>query len=496
MAARSPIQVPPRLIHLHLLTATWTTCGLCLSSKFPSHLDLSAYAMNRGKRFCEENLLMTLETCMQPFSDNTTYVVTGDIDAMWIRDSSAQLHPYVALAEREGNASRLRPLLEGALRSQAKFILTDPYANAFTRKWDSAKDERLARGAYVFTGNYELDDGPYFFRFLARIAQAFPEARVLREAPLRDAAKMLVALYRQEQRHANGSSEYLYPKWAPWELPGNGSGAPVGYTGMVWGAFRPSDDPQTYGYNVPGNIFLAATLADVARFAENLWGDARLASEARQLRAEIVQGVESFGVTQRKGGERVYCYEVDGLGNCLLMDDANVPSLLSLPYLDPAAETFDQEVYRSTRRFILSRENPWYFEGSAGRGIGSPHTGADRIWPLALVMQAMTAESQQESDEMIRTIMRTDVFTHGLTESFHKDEASEITRQWFGWPNALLGEYLLSRGKCSPSLQTAKFPVVRQPPRAGSLLNAPDFYSADLTRLRRPGVTLPKDEFY
>eukprot|EP00930_Biecheleria_cincta_P066864 TRINITY_DN5317_c0_g2_i1.p1 TRINITY_DN5317_c0_g2~~TRINITY_DN5317_c0_g2_i1.p1 ORF type:complete len:538 (+),score=95.35 TRINITY_DN5317_c0_g2_i1:148-1761(+) len=459
----------------------------------------TAAMFSRLNKFCQDHFFLTLETCVQPMDDNTTYVVTGDIDAMWIRDSSAQLHPYIALAqaeEKKGRQSRLRPILEGALRRQAQFIRTDPYANAFTIKWDSARDDRLARGGYVFTGNYELDDGPYFFRFMSRLHEAFPSSTVIHEKPIQEATRTLLALYRQEQQHAFQRSEYRYPKSPPYELGGpNGQGQPVGYTGMVWGAFRPSDDAQTYGYNIPGNFFLAATLKKVSEIARITWKDQILADAAAKLRNEILAGIDRFGTHRRPNGELVYCYEVDGLGRCTIMDDANVPSLLSLPYLDPAGDTYNKSIYKATRKVILSKENPWFFEGSKARGIGSPHTGDSMVWPMSLVMQAMTAETPNEEASLLSFLEGPMMHKDGLTESFDVNEPSRITRPWFGWPNSLFGEHMISKRGCMPDFNQLdkKIPKMR---RARRWDGGRSFYEMDPARMRRYGVTLPRAEFY
>lgn len=176
------------------------------------------------------------------------------------------------------------------------------------------------------------------------------------------------------------------------------------------------------------------------------------------------------------------------------MDDANVPSLLSLPYLDPQSEVFDRQIYKSTRKFVLSRQNPWYFEGSAGKGIGSPHTGWGRIWPMSIIMVAHTAETTTERDEAIASLMSLQVSGKGLTESFDKDDASSITRPWFAWPNALFGNLMIELGQCRPKTEHAKFPQVHEAPREGPLANLPKnigFYQADPTLLMREDVVLP-----
>jgi len=263
--------------------------------------------------------------------------------------------------------------------------------------------------------------------------------------------KKAISVYRLERDHFK-ESKYVYPRKPPWELPGaDGRGLPVNYTGMIWGAFRPSDDAQTYGFSVPSNIFVAAQLEPIEKFARNLWKDNALADDVADLRATVLDGVKKYGTTERDG-EEVYCYEVDGLGGCNFMDDANVPSLLSLPYIDPSGKTFDEATYRRTRKKILSKANPWYFEGAHGKGIGSPHTGSGTIWPMSLIMQAFTAESSQEKEQVMHTLDQLNLRGHGMTESFNCSDRDQITRPWFGWPNALFSEYMISQGKCDPSM--------------------------------------------
>jgi len=513
---------------------------------------MQAAANAWARESCEKNLWMTLDSCLKELDDNTSYVITGDINAMWTRDSTAQVWPYLLMLEKhhedfeqktdeeKGSLQHLQKLLAGALRRQAKFLTTDPYANAYTDKWDSETDRRLNRGGYVFTGNWEVDSGTYFMRFLTRMLQleskqtgsssnstVFLQGKsstgdprsdqytLLGDPTLRKAVEMMVATYRQERDHAKGTSKHRYPKSAPWELPGqDGEGNKAAYTGMVWGAFRPSDDPQTYAYNIPNNLFLVSVLKPLSELAQKHWGGSdKLVASMQELRQTIVDGVQKHGTTSAtkagvadaKAEDKVYCYEVDGLGNCLLMDDANVPSLLSLPYLDPSGEAYDQKMYESTRKFILSEKNPWYFVGKDGKGIGSPHTNKNMIWPLSMVMQAMTATSQSEKNEVVHSLFRVQSKSsakNGLSESFEKDQASQITREWFAWPNALLAEHLMQQkpSGCTPSLADLQKHLPKQVQKAkdsGPLeqLNT-QFYLAPAEKLRRQDVVLPAKEYF
>jgi len=516
---------------------------------------LQAAAFSWARESCEKNLWMTMDTCLKELDDNTSYVITGDINAMWTRDSTAQVWPYLLMLEKhlgeeqesssdeKQSLKHLEKLLAGALRRQAKFLVTDPYANAYTDKWDSAKDSRLNRGGFVFTGNYEVDSGVYFMKFLTRMMQlelkqrgASPqnlrgESILLQnqadaadprkpgytlagDPNMRSAVEMLVAMYRQERDHAKGKSEHRYPQSAPFELPGaEGQGNLANYTGMVWGAFRPSDDPQTYAYNIPNNLFLASALGPLSQLAEEHWeGSDKLVSAMKDLRHTILEGVHTHGTTtaakagftETKADEKVYCYEVDGLGNCLLMDDANVPSLLSLPYLDPSRGVFDDKIYSKTREFVLSSKNPWFFEGKDGKGIGSPHTHEDKIWPLALVMQAMTATSQAEKNHVLTSLYSSQAKSsanNGLSESFNKDNAADITREWFAWPNALLAEHLMQQkpSGCSPSLAELSKHLPNKVLKAneeGPVASLKTkFYLAPADKLRRENVLLPSADY-
>jgi meiotically up-regulated gene 157 (Mug157) protein len=171
------------------------------------------------------------------------------------------------------------------------------------------------------------------------------------------------------------------------------------------------------------------------------YDDTKLEVEYRSLACEIDDGIRKHGIYDHSKFGQIYAYEVDGLGNILLMDDANSPSLLSAPYIGYCGK--DDEIYQNTRRFILSYENPWYFEGEVAKGIGSPHTGYDKIWHISLAMQALTSDNKEEIEKCLEMIKNSHAGTYLMHESFNKDDAEDFTRPWFAWANSLFAELLI-----------------------------------------------------
>jgi predicted alpha-1,2-mannosidase len=339
------------------------------------------------------------------------FVKTGDIPEMWIRDSVAQVWPY-----RDSHPG----MIAEVLYRQSEFILHDVYANSYNLKWQMSDKlnrhmQTLGRGEWVGTRNYELDSGCYFLRLLYHAWKKHH----LEIKTFRPSVELLVETWQVEQYHEE-QSPYRYP-----ELKRNGLGTPVKWTGMTWTGFRPSDDACQYGYHIPSNLFAAKALTYVSEMFPDI-------KEANVLRQDILTGVQQYGTWTDTDGKKRYCYEVDGLGGCNKMDDANVPSLLSIPYLDP--EGYDRALWENTYEWIWSSKNPYFYKGTAAVGIGSPHTPSQYIWPMSLVMRGLVDPTV--SKEMTDMIEKTKV-RGKLHESFHKDDPRRLTREDFSWPNAL-----------------------------------------------------------
>jgi hypothetical protein len=383
----------------------------------------------------------TLETTVEWLEDGTTFVITGDIPAMWLRDSSAQVRPYVRLAAEDPD---LRRTIRGLIRRQAMYISIDPYANAFNKENNGRghASDRTVRSGWVWERKFELDSLCYPVQLCQDYWQATGDPEPF-DDQVRRMFYRIVEIMRIEQRHDRDSA-YSFERddrYLPTDtLPFGGRGTRTNETGMVWSGFRPSDDACTFGFHIPSNMFAAVVLRHMETLAATVFHDPVLSESASRLRREIEFGIETYGKAIHPKYGLIYAYETDGYGNFNWMDDANVPSLLSIPYLGyrPA----DDPVYRNTRAFALSRDNPYYCAGACARGIGSPHTPAGYVWPLGLIMQGMTSTDPAEQDEVLRMLASTTADTGYMHESFDPNDPDNFTRSWFAWANSLFGEFV------------------------------------------------------
>lgn len=396
------------------------------------------------------------------------FVKTGDIPAMWLRDSTAQVRPYLAVA----TDPEVGDVLAGVSRRQIRCVLLDPYANAFNDGPTGAHGEpgdRPTPGEWVWERKYELDSlcAPLQLAYAIRRATG-------REDHLDDAfhraAWTIVRLWRAEQFHTRSPYRFTRPSgpFAGDSLPHDGRGARVGRTGMTWSGFRPSDDPCAHGYLVPANALASASLHGLAELATSVLHDAELAYASRRLADEIDAGILAHAVVEGDGAS-VLAYEVDGLGAALLGDDANLPSLLSLPLSGWCAP--EDPLYQATRRLVLSAANPSFFGGSYASGVGSTHTPDGHVWPLAIATAGLTGD-ENAAAQALETLAATTAGTGLMHESFHVDDPGRFTRDWFGWANAMFCELALDL--CADGVRHL-FPVhPRTLPAAPSADDRPD----------------------
>jgi meiotically up-regulated gene 157 (Mug157) protein len=372
-----------------------------------------------GKRVRDIVTAQLFHTLFHDFfleDDATTYVETGDIPAMWLRDSSAQTIPYIRF---QRPYPVLRARFDGVIQRNARNVLTDAYANA------------LDAGYHVFERKWEVDSLAWPV-VLAFVYWRSTGDRTVFTGDLHRALQTIVKTYRCEEQHrACNRYRYAYHTYSDDDY--NPS------TGMIWGAFRPSDDAVRYRFNIPQNAMAVVALRDVERLALDGWGDADLAHQANALGGRVAVGIERYGrVFDGRLHSWMYAYETDGLGHYNLMDDANIPNLTTLPYIDWCS-AFDP-VYLATRKFALSMDNPFYFSGRYAEGLGSPHTPYGYVWPLGIIGRALTATSSVEVADAITTLAETDGESGLIHESFYPGGYWRYTRPEFGWANALGAE--------------------------------------------------------
>lgn len=385
----------------------------------------------------------TLNTTVKEMEDGSTYVITGDIPAMWLRDSTAQLRPYLIPAKKD---SALAEVIAGLVRRQFVCILRQPYANAFNETANGACWEKdfEDQDPMVWEQKFEIDSLCYPIQ-LAYLLWKNTGCISQFNEDFRKGAKKILEVFKTEQYHEE-KSEYRFIREGSFftdtlSREGKGSLTKPGI-GLIWSGFRPSDDACTYGYLIPSNMFAVVVLEYLREIAQKIYGDMILAEEADKLRNQVYEAIEKYAVVKTEEFGDIYAYELDGYGQFNLMDDANVPSLLSMKYLGYKSSRDD--VAENTRRFLLSEANPFYYKGSAAAGIGSPHTPSGYIWHIAMAMEGLTSSSREEKLAVLRKMAETEGGKGMMHEGFHCDEPSRYTREWFSWANAMYAELLLS----------------------------------------------------
>lgn len=405
---------------------------------------------------CFPNTLDTTVTTETKDGKPGTYVITGDIDAMWLRDSSAQVWPYLPFVKRD---PKLQQLIAGVINKQTQFVLKDPYANAFygdENKVGEWKSDYTDMKPGVHERKWEIDSLCYPIRLAYNYWKTTADTAPF-DANWNKAIRATLQTFREQQRKGD-RGPYRFQRGtatATDTLPMSGYGYPVNPVGLIVSSFRPSDDASVFGFLIPSNFFAVVSLREAAEMQDALPnGDKQLAGELRALAGEVEAALQKYAIVEHPKYGKIYAYEIDGFGSHLLMDDANVPSLLSLPYL--GAVKANDPIYLNTRRFVLSPDNPFFFKGTAAEGIGGPHVGQDMIWPMAITMRALTSHDDAEIRAAIQTLKNTDAGTGFMHETFNKNDPSKFSRSWFAWANTLFGELLWKTYREKPSLLTGK----------------------------------------
>ena len=391
---------------------------------------------------CFPNTLDTTVTFGVRDNRPDTLVVTGDINAMWLRDSTAQVTPYLPLARDD---KKLKDLIAGVINRQTHCILIDRYANAFSfgaKACPWGVNDKPPITSELCERKWEIDSLCYPIRLSHAYWKTTGDTSCF-HSEWQQAARLILKTFREQQR-LDGPGPYRFQRSTDNPIdtpPFNGLGNPTRPVGLIHSAFRPSDDACVYPFLIPANLFAVVALKQLAEIVSTVHSEKTFAAECLTLARQVAWAVNVYGKGQSKRHGLVYAYEVDGFGNQLLMDDANVPSLLSLPYLGCCALT--DPIYRRTRALVLSADNPYFFRGKAGEGIGGPHVGVNMIWPMAVIMRALTSNDDREILNCLRTLKNTHAGTGYMHEAFDKDDPKKFTRSWFAWANTIFGELIL-----------------------------------------------------
>lgn len=370
------------------------------------------------------------------------FVITGDIDAMWLRDSTAQVWPYMPLIDKD---LKIKNLILGLINRQVKCILTDPYANAFYKdltrisKWST--DIPTPKPG-VHERKWEIDSLCYFVRLSYHYFKISGDNSFM-DSDWDKAAKLVVETFRTEQRE-NGTSPYSFSREHSMTVglaQFYGKGAPTKYTGLIHSIFRPSDDGTLLPYLIPSNIFAYVSLEQLSELYTINGKDTDFSDACMSFSNQVKLAVEKHAIKEHVDFGKIYSYEVDGFGNNLFMDDANVPSLMSLAYI--GGHSPKDRIYKNTRKFLISDSNPWFLRGKAAEGQSSPHTGRENIWPMGIILRGITSEDENEIKMCLRMLKKTHADTGFMHESFHKDDAYNFSRSWFAWANTLFGEFVI-----------------------------------------------------
>ncbi|MGX7060188.1 glycoside hydrolase family 125 protein [Vagococcus humatus] len=382
----------------------------------------------------------TLLTTVRRYEDGSTFLLTGDIPAMWLRDSTAQFRPYLIIAKEDED---IRQLIAGLVKRQFMYINIDPYANAFNEEANGAghQTDKTEMNPWIWERKYEVDSLCYPIQLAYLLYKQTGETSHFNE-DFHEGVKKILHLWKVEQQHEN--SPYLFERdtWRKEDtLTHDGKGTPVKETGMTWSGFRPSDDACQYGYLVPSNMFAVVVLGYLEELYQTIFNNEDIAKKAGTLKEDIDQGIKQYAKVNNQAGKEIYAYEVDGFGNYSIMDDSNVPSLMAAPYLGYCDKT--DPTYLATRQTLLSQENPYYYEGTHAKGIGSSHTPENYIWPIALSIEGLTSPDKKEKERILDLLVANDGGTNLMHEGFDVNNPDNFTREWFSWANMMFCELVM-----------------------------------------------------
>ena len=387
-----------------------------------------------------------------------TFIITGDIDAMWLRDSTAQVWPYLPLVKKD---KKIKNLIKGLINRQAKCVIRDPYANSFYKdltKVSAHNKDIPTPMAGVHEQKWEVDSLCYVIRLSYNYYKLTNDKSIFDDTWIKS-TKLIHETFLTEQRK-DGKSPYKFIRngTAMVDAPlFSGTGRPFKPNGLICSMFRPSDDATMYPFLIPSNIFASISMNQLSQIYEEQKIDDKFSEKCLLMSEEIDNAIKKYAIKEHLDFGKIYSYEIDGFGNNLYMDDANVPSLMSLAYLDSKFK--DDKIYLNTRKFLLSENNPYFLKGKAAEGQASPHTGKDKIWPMGIILRAMTSKDDDEIKKCLKMLVNTHAGTGFMHEAFDKDNPNNYFRSWFAWANTLFGELIIKIQDERPHLLKANYTI-------------------------------------
>ena len=387
-----------------------------------------------------------------------TFIVTGDIDAMWLRDSTAQVWPYLPLVKKD---KKIKNLIKGLINRQAKCVIRDPYADSFYKdltKVSAHNKDIPTPMAGVHEQKWEVDSLCYVIRLSYNYYKLTNDKSIFDDTWIKS-TKLIYETFLTEQRK-DGKSPYKFIRngTAMVDAPlFSGTGRPFKPNGLICSMFRPSDDATMYPFLIPSNIFASISMNQLSQIYEEQKIDDKFSEKCLLMSEEIDNAIKKYAIKEHLDFGKIYSYEIDGFGNNLYMDDANVPSLMSLAYLDSKFK--DDKIYLNTRKFLLSENNPYFLKGKAAEGQASPHTGKDKIWPMGIILRAMTSKDDDEIKKCLKMLVNTHAGTGFMHEAFDKDNPNNYFRSWFAWANTLFGELIIKIQDERPHLLKANYTI-------------------------------------
>ncbi|KAI9067554.1 glycoside hydrolase family 125 protein [Trametes sanguinea] len=413
-------------------------------------------------RLFENTFPNTLDTTVKYFNatENLAFIITGDITAQWLRDTANQFAHYHTLLSSD---KELATLVKAVINNEARYVSQYPYCGAFQpppesglapshNDWaDGVTVNPPVNNQTVFECKYEIDSLCGFLKLSRSYYQATKDSSFMNSNWFAAVDQIFRVIWEQSQ--STFDDDYNLVSYYNW-TGGNGAlspavnnagnGEPKLYTGLVGTHHRPSDDLSTFAFLVPANAMLSVELTNLANMLDATKQAKNISQLAKKYSSTITNAIWETTLV-----DNIFAYETNGFGGRYVMDDANVPSLLSLPYL--GFLKMNHPAYVATRKLLLSRKNPYYAAGKNFSGIGGPHVDAWNPWPMSQISAIFGTDDDKEIMQSLYLIANNTGGLGLIHESISIYDGT-YTRPWFAWANSYFAEMLLDLAQRKPHL--------------------------------------------